>query len=115
MWLAGAVFTSDYGAYGVAFIFSMYWLRDKARLRASLNLFFFAILCMGQHIDLLLFAHEHGIASVPFYFWLLIPATLLAVVPVALYNGKRGPSSEFARWFFYVAYPLHLAVLALYS
>lgn len=41
---------------------------------------------------------------------------VLALIPVALYNGQRSKSSsilkkKFNRWFFYIYYPLHMAVL----
>ncbi|SDY20400.1 TraX protein [Eubacterium barkeri] len=36
------------------------------------------------------------------------------VIPfIALYNGKSGPKNAFSKWFFYLAYPLHLWVFAL--
>jgi len=104
MWLAHAL-TSDYGAYGVLFIFAMYWIRHN-------KLVFFALLCLWPYVDLVRAAHEFGFAVVPIHFWLMIPATLLTVLPVALYNGKRGPGSRFVKWFFYASYPVHLGVLA---
>lgn len=46
-------------------------------------------------------------------FWqigLLFPPLLLL-----LYNGTRGNTNPFNKWFFYIFYPLHLAVLAIIS
>lgn len=38
----------------------------------------------------------------------------LTVLPfIALYNGQRGPSGPFAKYFFYVFYPAHLWVIGL--
>ena len=39
--------------------------------------------------------------------------TLLALVPISLYNGERGTvqHKELNRWFFYVYYPAHMLVL----
>jgi len=97
--------SSDYGAYGVLFIFVMYWLRHY-KLAA------FALLCLWPYVELMRAAYEFGFAIAPIQYWLMIPATLLTVVPVALYNGRRGPGGPFVKWFFYAAYPVHLAVLA---
>jgi len=105
MWLAEFTLTTDYGAYGVVFIFSMYLIRHK-----KLRLIIMAILCVWQHNWVLRFAFSEGIQSVPILFWMLIPATLVTVLLAAFYNGKRGPSFK---WFFYASYPVHLAVLAL--
>ena len=41
-------------------------------------------------------------------------AVVLSIPILALYNGKRGPDprvNAFMKWFYYVYYPLHLAVL----
>jgi hypothetical protein len=51
------------------------------------------------------------IVLAPTIFLLMIPATLIPVVLVAFYNGERGRYSW--KWFFYLAYPVHLAVLGL--
>lgn len=36
---------------------------------------------------------------------------LLAAIPLYFYNGKRGKGGSFNKWFFYVFYPLHMAIL----
>ena len=38
------------------------------------------------------------------------PAAVLAFIPIFLYNGTRGKKNR--KWFFYLFYPAHLAVLA---
>lgn len=45
-------------------------------------------------------------------------ASLLALIPLSFYNGKRGSMNNkyvklIDKWFFYTYYPLHLAVIAL--
>ena len=39
--------------------------------------------------------------------------TLLALIPIMLYNGERGNvrHNSLNRWFFYVYYPVHMLVL----
>lgn len=38
---------------------------------------------------------------------------MFAIVPIMCYNGRRGPDNAFARYFFYVFYPVHLWVIFL--
>lgn len=38
---------------------------------------------------------------------------LFALIPIALYNGKRGYDNVFVKYGFYLFYPVHLALLAL--
>ncbi|MCL1787388.1 MAG: conjugal transfer protein TraX [Defluviitaleaceae bacterium] len=97
--------TTDYGAYGVLFIFAMYVVRRK-----GLSLAVMAGFCIWQHWWVLQDAYADGVAHIPAIVWLMFPATLTAVALVAFYNGKRGPGFK---WFFYAAYPAHLAILAL--
>ena len=103
MWLAEVLHT-DYAGYGVLFIVLMYVIKPK-----WLRLAVFAIMNVLQHrwlIDWLRAGHSfYGMSG-----WvMMIFATLLTVPLIAFYNGKRGPS---LKWLFYVAYPAHLAVLA---
>jgi len=106
MWIAEFLST-DYGAYGVIFILSMYVIKPKL-FRLAVMAFF----CVWQHRFTIQFFVENGLIYLNYniYFVLMIPATLLAVVFVAFYNEKRGRD---VKWFFYVFYPLHLGVLVL--
>lgn len=38
---------------------------------------------------------------------------VFAVIPILLYNGRRGPNNAFSKYFFYVFYPLHIWALFL--
>ena len=102
MWIAEFLST-DYGGYGVLFILLMYVIKPK-----WLMLIVFAIMNVFQHRALFPLIQQRVDMHLAFY--LFIPATLLTVPLIALYNGKRGPS---LKWFFYVAYPAHLMVLAI--
>jgi len=41
--------------------------------------------------------------------------TLLALLPIRLYNGKRGSGQQNAasKWLYYIYYPLHMALLTM--
>jgi len=102
MWLANYL-GSDYGGYGVLFIFAMYAIKTPKWLMLA----FFALMNVYQHESLFYYFRGDYIIALEFY--LMIPVTLLTVPLIAIYNGRRGPSMK---WLFYVAYPAHLAALA---
>jgi len=54
-----------------------------------------------------------GILVCSAYFGYLEWYSLFALIPILLYNGKRGYSNKRLQWFFYAYYPLHLLILAL--
>jgi len=102
MWIAEFL-GADYGWYGVLFILLMYLIKNPKWLM----LVVFAVMNIAQHRGLWPFFRD----SIPIdiWFYMMIPATLLTVPLIALYNKERGPS---LKWLFYVVYPAHLAVLA---
>jgi len=103
--LLAEILTTDYGAYGVIFIFTMYVLRHWDKKLVAM-----ALLCLWQHYAMIHALFTYGTGAYQPIAWMLIPATLVPVLLVAFYNGKRGMS---LKWFFYAAYPVHLAVIAL--
>ena len=102
MWIAEFL-TTDYGAYGVLFIFIMYVVKNPKWLMLSV----FAVMNVLQHRGLFPFYMDRIPMALGFH--LFIPATLLTVPLIAMYNGERGPSFK---WLFYIAYPAHLGILA---
>lgn len=40
---------------------------------------------------------------------------ILALIPLYFYNGSKGSHNKFNKWFFYVFYPLHMLVLAVFK
>ncbi|MGI6741180.1 MAG: hypothetical protein ACOX7C_06845 [Brevefilum sp.] len=38
-------------------------------------------------------------------------ANALVIIPILLYDGSRGRNDKFAKWFFYIIYPLHIWIL----
>ncbi|WRS26428.1 TraX family protein [Oscillospiraceae bacterium MB08-C2-2] len=74
-----------------------YYLRGRKRLMcavfAAASLIFLAFFDFGK------------------FQWLMI----FSVIPIWFYNGQRGPSGLFAKWFFYVFYPAHIWILFILS
>ena len=97
------VLTTDYASYGVMFILIMYAITNKkARLAVM------AIMCVWQHSWILGFIFGGYLDFLDILHIMMIPATLVPVLLVAIYNGKRGPNFKMV---FYAVYPAHLAVL----
>lgn len=81
---------TDYGAMGVLFILLFYFIYDKKIYK----MFAFGAVTAVSYAG-----------TVQMY-------SLFSIVPMLLYNGKRGKN---IKYFFYVFYPLHLLVLYLLS
>lgn len=78
----------DYGFFGVLTPVVIYGAKGKAgRITA----------CLLALTALAAFSH-------PIQWW-----SLLAVIPLALYNGQRGTRNM--KWFFYLFYPVHLLII----
>jgi len=135
---AADTLTSDYGGYGVLFIFLMYVVSPKklppqggedeeafdssnelSQRRRSLfpnkrftimPLLVFTIMNLFQHRSFLTRVMQYGTRDSDSQMFGLVFATLLTVPLIALYNGRRGPSFKL---FFYIAYPAHLFILAI--
>ena len=89
---------TDYGGCGVLLIVLFSQARGKLWL---------------QTIMLLLFAWVLNSARIPVGGY-LIPIemfSVLAMVPIALYSGRKATSSKAVQWGFYLFYPVHLTVL----
>lgn len=86
---------ADYGLFALVFICMLYVSKSKKGYQA-LVIFLWACLQYGFSGTNLLFT---GFA-------------LLSLLPVLLYNGKKGPS---LKYLFYIFYPAHLLILGLIS
>ncbi len=89
IWLADFCCT-DYSGGGVLLILLFYFFRNKP-----------VDLCIAVLVELTV------------CFGGIEPYGALALVPILLYNGQRGPNpgGKWGQWFFYAYYPLHLGVL----
>ena len=97
--LAGALLLietdADYSLTGIMLILMLYFFRES-------RIFTAAGLCLWACV-------QYGFNGANLLFTLCAAAALL---PILLYNGRKGPS---AKYFFYCFYPVHLAVLGLVS
>ena len=84
---------SDYGWYGFALMMLLYLSRCSKYLQAAVLLLW----CCAEYV---VYIHS----------WVYFAAAALAVIPVLLYNGRRGRP---VKMFFYMIYPLHLAALGM--
>lgn len=83
--LAGDIFRTDYGAWGILLIFCFYLFRDrKVEKNVSVAL-----------INIFAFGYIQAFA-------------VIALLPISLYNGKKGTNMKY---FFYAVYPIHLLIL----
>lgn len=78
-----------------------YYLRQKP---AVMWLVYFGVFCAGELL-LVLLGQQTGLSD---QFWMI-----LAVLPVSVYNGKRGWNTVLAKRFFYVFYPAHIWLIYL--
>lgn len=84
------VLTCDYGNAGILAIYVMYMLYTNRVWGFTLGVGVLA--CLSSPLEL---------------------AALLMLYPIAKYNGTRGQSSVFMKYFFYAFYPVHLFLLAM--
>ncbi|MCD8051915.1 MAG: conjugal transfer protein TraX [Clostridiales bacterium] len=91
IWLADFCCT-DYSGGGVLLILLFYFFRKRP-----------VCLCIAVLVELTVYFGGIEIWGV------------VAMVPILLYNGQRGPNpgGKWGQWFFYAYYPLHLGVLVL--
>lgn len=85
--LPGDILRTDYGAWGVLMIFCFYIFRENL----------WAKIISIVLINVVAFGYIQAYA-------------VLALLPICLYNGKKGKSMKY---FFYAAYPVHLLLIYL--
>lgn len=80
---------TDYGMFGLILVMIFYWYHDRFGYKIAISTGYLGLLPL-----------QMGIQRV----------AVLAMLPIAMYNGKKGISMKY---FFYVFYPGHLALLYL--
>lgn len=101
------VLNFDYGFFGVFIIFIFYLLRNK---KTAISIIFILAVLIRYLIPLV----QNSI-SISYLFFgtkysMLMYCTCLSLIPILLYNGKKGKD---AKYLFYIFYPVHLLILAL--
>lgn len=89
----------DYGWFGIAIIFIFYLLKNR---KIAMNLAFIFLTAIN-------YIYQYIITSYVSYL-LIIPFFCLALIPINLYNGKKGKDMKYL---LYIFYPLHLILLYL--
>lgn len=106
--LTAAVTFTDYGALGVATVILFYLCRDFrfawAAQLAFMILFNF-VLFTGEYIPVTVCSYTLELQTQGF--------AVFALIPIWLYNGKKGAASKTLQYGFYAFYPVHLLVLYL--
>lgn len=83
----------DYTFYGVLLVIFLYLFNPKKNFFVSaISIFILTLVCVliGE------------VSTIQLY-------SILALLPIALYNGKKGTNSKY---FFYIFYPLHLLLIS---
>lgn len=91
---------TDYGGFGVLLII----LLSQTRGRLWLQTILLALVCWMMNS----FRLKIGGFLIPIEIF-----GVAAMVPIALYSGKKGTSSKAVQWAFYLFYPVHLTVIYL--
>ncbi len=103
----GELWRTDYGGLGVLLIFLPFLLKRKAFMIAAMGIVL-TVLYMGV-------GSWNGMTFMwlnnSYYIWRWL-VSLLSLVFIALYNGKRGKK---VKWFFYWFYPAHLAGIMIFN
>ena len=98
----------DYYGYGIITVL-IFWLGRKVRYGRLLELAALAYINVeligGMSYVLTLWGREIWIPQQAF--------ALLALIPIWLYNGQRGPGGKKWQYFGYAFYPAHILILAL--
>ena len=92
----------DYGFYGVIIIFLFYLFKDN-KFKMSIA---FILATIFKYLNIFL---NYGYNS--FYMNITL-FTILALVPILLYNKTKGPN---IKYFLYVFYPVHLVLIYIVS
>ena len=93
----------DHSAYGVLMVIALYYAMEN-KLLTSVWIFILTVLFSLQYIYLGGFSNPG---------WYIVLFYLFTIPLINLYNGKKGLSNFFTKWFFYIFYPAHITLLVI--
>ena len=105
---ATAVIQSDWFLFGILYILFLHCFREKTKARA-IAFFGLSVVYFGANL--------FSLGTVPTVPLLVEIATMLLMFAAAylcmtvFYNGRKGKHPTFAKWFFYIFYPLHYFII----
>lgn len=99
--IAAELLGSDYGGAGVAII-AMFVLTRNMTHRVLIQTLFLGMICYSMHSYLIYI----GPLSIHIEMF-----ALLAMIPIACYQGRKRSTSRLVQWIFYLFYPMHLLAL----
>lgn len=99
----------DYGFFGVFIIFMFYLLRNK---KIAMSIVFVISVVVNFSLPLIKFGVPFSYLFLGNKYSLLMYFTCFAIIPILLFNGKKGKD---AKYLFYIFYPTHLLILTLLS
>ena len=98
----------DYYGYGILMVL-VFWLFRKVRfgwfITLAAMIYINFVMIGGLHLEFTLFGQNMLFAQQGF--------AVLAMIPIALYNGKRGLEAKWFQYLGYAFYPVHMLILAL--
>ena len=103
--LAAEKLGTDYGAMGIHVIAAFALTRD---LKGKHIWQFFLLWFIFSPGHRMMLNWQEGIH------WTIQELAAFAVVPIALYNGRKATSSKALQWGFYLFYPVHLLILSFF-
>jgi hypothetical protein len=93
----------DHGAFGVLMVIAFFYTRNSDSEKYTV-----------VSILILLFSSSYMLRyGINNYAWIIILFYFLPLPIIHLYNGAKGVSNSFTRWFFYVFYPAHMLLLVI--
>jgi len=101
--LGAEILAFDHSAYGVLMVLALYYSKDS-KLIASIWIAFLTLLFSLQYFLI------GGLENPG---WYIVLFYLFTIPLIWMYNGRKGLSNNFTKWFFYIFYPAHIVFLVI--